>query len=257
MEPIVGVFTSRTKMQQAASRLRAQGITRLSLLSPGDREQTAEGVPTDDMEQPGMGAAIGGVVGGALGVAGGLELGAAAATILIPGIGPVLAAGMIGAAVLGAGGAAAGVAAGQAMETSLAEGLPKDEVFLYEDALRQGHSVLLAVTEDQAQADMARELMAREGAESLDAARERWWIGLRPAEQEHYEDQGHDFDHDEDLYREGFVAALHPDHRGKRFEDVREELRQTHPNQSSEFAFRSGYERGYHYYGHLNRKLRD
>src|SRR5438034_10476501 len=242
MEPIVGVFTSRTKMQQAALRLRAEGITRLSLLSPGDSERTAESVPTDDMEQPGMGAAIGGVVGGALGVAGGLELGAAAATILIPGVGPVLAAGMIGAAVLGAGGAAAGAAAGQAMETSLSEGIPKDEVFLYEDALRRGHSVLVALTENQQQADLARELMAREGAESLDAARERWWIGLRPAEQEDYEDRGHDFNQDEDLYREGFVAALHPDHRGKPFEQVRDELHETDPNQSSEFAFRCGYE---------------
>src|SRR5260370_13111754 len=105
MEPIVGVFASRTKMQQAALRLRAEGFTRLSLLSPGDAERTTESVPTDDMEQPGMGAAIGGVVGGALGVAGGLELGAAAATILIPGDGRVLAAGMIGAAVMGEAGA--------------------------------------------------------------------------------------------------------------------------------------------------------
>ena len=45
-----------------------------------------------------------------------------------------MAAGFLGAALLGAGGVAAGVAAGHAFETSVAVGLPKDELFLYEDA---------------------------------------------------------------------------------------------------------------------------
>ena len=58
--------------------------------------------------------------------------------MLIPGVGPVIAGGIIGAAILGVGGAATGAAAGAALERELADGLPHDELYLYEDALRKG-----------------------------------------------------------------------------------------------------------------------
>ena len=45
------------------------------------------------------------------------------------------------------------------------------------------------------------------GAESIDAARDRWWMGLRDAEAEHY-DAGASFDEHERLYRYGFTAAV-------------------------------------------------
>ena len=38
----------------------------------------------------------------------------------------------------------AGAVAGGALEDGLAHGLPKDELYLYEDALRKGHSVVFA-----------------------------------------------------------------------------------------------------------------
>jgi len=248
MEPVVGVFASRSQAEDAVARLKEIGVKQISLLVPGDSKQTVErATPTEDMEQPGMGPAIGGVVGGAIGVAGGLELGAAAATILIPGVGPVVAMGLLGAAVLGAGGAAAGVAAGQALETSLSDGLPKDELYLYEDALRQGRSVLIALAENDKAAAQARGVMTRAGAESLDAAHEQWWIGLRPTEEEHYRAQGHDFDADEECYRRGFEAALHPDFRTKTYEQALDNLRHRY-KECNEFSFRRGYERGQHYH---------
>ena len=41
---------------------------RIALLTPGMSDQTVErAVPTEDTEQPGMGAAMGGTVGGAMG----------------------------------------------------------------------------------------------------------------------------------------------------------------------------------------------
>jgi hypothetical protein len=160
---------------------------------------------------------------------------------------------MLGAAILGAGGAAAGVAAGQALETSMSDGLPKDEVFLYEDALRQGRSVLIAVTEDDVQAEAARSIIERSGAESLDAARERWWLGLRPAEEEHYRAHGGDFEKDEEIFRKGFGAALHPNSRGKTFDQAQDQLRERHPSVCAAPSFRTGYERGYQYYMDLQR----
>jgi len=254
MEPVVGVFASSSQAEEAAARLRERGLEQITLLTPDASQRTVESaVPTEDMEQPGMGPAMGGVVGGALGVAGGLELGAAAATLLVPGVGPVVAVGLLAAAVLGAGGAAVGVAAGQALEHSLADGLPKDEVFLYEDALRQGKSVLICLVEDDDLAVAARGVMSLAGAETLDAARERWWIGLRPVEEEHYRADGHDFVQDEDHYRRGFEAALNPDFRGQRYEEAEERLRQRYARECDEFSFRRGYERGSNYYRGLRK----
>src|SRR5258705_4300099 len=110
-------------------------------------ERVEGAVPIDDTEQPGMGAAMGGTVGGAMGVAGGASLGAAAASLLVPGVGPVIAGGILGAALLGVGGTAAGIAAGGALEKELVSGLPHDELYLYEHALREGNSVVIAFIE--------------------------------------------------------------------------------------------------------------
>lgn len=255
MENIAGIFTSREDAQRAADQLRAIGIgdNHISLLSPGSPDQALESVPTDSMEQPGIGKAVGGVIGGALGVAGGMNLGAAAASLLIPGVGPVMAAGLIGAAFLGAGGALGGIAAGGALEDTLSEGLPKDELFVYEDALRQGRSIVIAIAHDDTQAGQAREIFVEAGAESLDSARDNWWLGLRDVEEEQYKGQGLDFKQDELDYRRGFEAALRPETRGKSFEEVEGFLQQRHPNAVGLPSFRRGYERGQDYYQGLTK----
>src|SRR5450759_5201932 len=122
--------------------------------------------------------AVGGVVGGAVGIAAGMELGAAAAAILIPGVGPVLAVGIAAAAILGVGGVVGGAAAGSALEKDSTTGLPADELFVYKDALKQGRSVIFVEARDD-EAEKAHAVLANAGAESIDAAREEWWIGLR------------------------------------------------------------------------------
>ena len=60
--------------------------------------------------------AVGTVVGGALGTAGGFGAGAAIASLLVPGVGSILAGGLAGAGLLGLSGAAGGAAAGDLME---------------------------------------------------------------------------------------------------------------------------------------------
>jgi hypothetical protein len=203
-----------------------------------------------------MGKAIGGWAGGALGVAGGMHIGAAAASLFVPGVGPVIAAGLIGAALLGAGGAATGMAAGGAMEDAIAEGLPQDELYVYEDALRQGRAVVIVVAEDDTQGESARNIMAQAGAESIDAARESWWVGLRDAEDEEYTGQGGDFKSDESHYRRGFEAALHPQSRGKSYEEASAALSQRDSDAYSQAAFRRGYERGQAYHHTLREKYK-
>src|SRR5436853_2061071 len=178
MTTVAGVFRSRERAQRAASDLRQAGVRNINVLAPGAVSQ-ADAVPTMETEQPGMGKAVGGVVGGALGIAGGLEIGTAAATLVVPGVGPVLAAGVAAAALLGAGGAVGGTVVGGTLEEESTTGLPADELFVYKDALRQGRSVLFVQARDHNEAARARQTLEKAAAESVDAAREEWWIGLR------------------------------------------------------------------------------
>src|SRR5690349_2348633 len=150
MNTVVGIFNSFADAKRAAAMLHALGMpeNRISVLSPGTPESDVEAnIPTSETEQPGMGTAVGGAIGGALGVAGGLETGMVAASALIPGVGPVFALGLLGAALFGLGGAAAGAAAGTAVEENLDGGLPRDELYLYEDALRRGRSLVIAAVD--------------------------------------------------------------------------------------------------------------
>jgi hypothetical protein len=258
MSTVAGIFHSRTDAERALESLRSAGVSDddIIFLTPGTTEEELEAaVPTTETEQPGMGTAFGGVVGAALGAAGGLHIGTALASLLVPGVGPVLAAGVLGAALLGVGGAAAGAAAGGALEENI-EGLPHDELYVYEDALRQGHSVLIVMTDDGAQAETVRGVMAQAGAESVDAARERWWIGLRDAEEEEFAEQGQDFKKDEGLYRRGFEAALHPHTRGKSYDEATDTLRSRYADDYSHDVFRRGYERGLAYQQRLREKYK-
>lgn len=89
--------------------------------------------------------------------------------------------------------------------------------------------------------------MLRFGAETLDAARDRWWMGLRDVEREHDSAHGQDFGSDENCYRRGFQAALHGEFRGKAYVDRVARLRELFPHDYNEISFRRDYERGQKY----------
>ena len=247
MEAISGVFRSRADAEKVVNELRRAGIpdNRIGLVTPGhDGEEIERGLPITDTERPGMGRAMGAAVGGAMGAAGGATLGLAAATLAVPGIGPVIAFGMVGAALLGIVGATAGSAVGEAIEEELGEGVPHEDIYLYEDALRHGHSVVIAYTETEDQSDKVEDVLDQSGAMDLDELRENWWNELRDGERAHYHRDGRDFDRDEESYRNGFQAAQHPQRRGKAYTDVERDLRTAHEGNELDSAFRAGYERG-------------
>jgi len=113
MQAVTGVFKSQQDADVAVNALRSLGIPdkRLGIVAPGSTPERLEaGVPVTDSESPGMGRAMGATVGGAMGAAGGATAGLAVASLAIPGIGPLIAFGMVGAALLGVVGAAAGSA---------------------------------------------------------------------------------------------------------------------------------------------------
>lgn len=257
METVAGIFTSRAAAEKAVEQLQTLGLRpeQVNLLTPGISMAQLETVPTTDAEQPGEARVLGGVVGGAAGASTGL-LGAAVASAFIPGVGPVMAIGLAAAALMGLGGAVAGAMAGEALEKALSTGLPKDELFIYEDALRKERTVLLVLADNEEQADRVRDVSAQAGAESLDAAREHWWLGLRDAEAETYMVQGGDFARDEALYRQGFEAALRADMTDLSDEAALKALQTRYPHVYGEEAFRRGYTRGRTYQASMRKQYR-
>ena len=126
---------------------------------------------------------------------------------------------------------------------------------------RDGRQMLYkvnAMAKDESEAARFRELFKTEGAESVDAAREEWWVGLRSAEEEHYSSHSRNFSSDEKFYRLGFEAALHARTRCKEYDQVLaemdskiEDIDREYPGMNAGEPFRKGYERGRDYYQQL------
>ena len=229
MKSVAGIFASRDAAERAERRLASFGIAHdhLTLLTPGSDVRRLS-VPIDEGEAPGTGAAIGAVTGAATGAGVGVPIGAAV-SVVVPGIGPIIAFGLLGAALFGAGGAAIGTA----LENTLTQGVPRDDLFVFEDALRRGHSVVIAFVEDEATALRAHDALRAEGGLDLETARDRWWSALPEAERGRFEPV------EEHEYRCGFEAA--------QWCDNRENVRPLHGALVDRPAFQRGFERGYDY----------
>ena len=99
MKTVTGVFLSSGDAERAAGALRGRGFgyENMNLLMPGQQGSRAghmDALPATAGEQPGMGRAVGSVVGGAVGAAGGMHLGMIAASLFVPGVGPIVALGL-------------------------------------------------------------------------------------------------------------------------------------------------------------------
>jgi hypothetical protein len=237
MNPIVGIFASHASAHEACARLTAAGLAweKIHVLGPARSETVLTDVPTSDAEQPGMGAAVGGVVGTAVGGAGGVTVGATVAAIgAMPFVGPIIVGGLVGATLFSLGGAAIG----RAIEEALSTGVPKDELVLYQEALRRGRSLVVVLAEDDLERERVRGIMEQAGAESIDAAREEWWVGIRDEELDIAPEAGPN----EAMYRRGFEAALALN--GAPPEDVQPDLARREPEAHAHPDFRRGYERG-------------
>jgi hypothetical protein len=246
MNTVVGVFESRSAAERACTQLAPLGIPerRVNVLTPQMTERELVEIPTVEAEQPGMGKALGAAVGGAVGLAGGMSVAEVALSSLVaPGIGPVLGIGLLSGALL----AAIGAVTGGAIENYMAQGLPGDELLVCEDALRRGRSVVVVTPENDAQEKIARGVLEAAGAETIDRARDMWWLGLRDAEKEHYPAAGGNFGDDERYFRAGFEAALHSKNRGRSYQETHKELGDAEPRLPESGPFRRGYERGREY----------
>lgn len=175
METVVGIFASRSAAENAVHALLADVLPdhAITFLTGGESTSVAT-LPTTDAESDGMGKALGAVVGGAAGAGAGFALGSMAVSLAVPGVGPILAAGLGAAALLGLGGAAVGAEVGKVSETAMDEGVPKDDVYFYRDLLARGKSLVIANCDSENQAGEVREIFAENSAEDFDQLRKQW-----------------------------------------------------------------------------------
>lgn len=236
MQTVVGIFASRPPVDRTVGRLRALGVAsaRINILLPGAADLGS--TPLSETEQPGMAPALGAVVGGAAGGFAGLAI---AGTLILPGVGIVTAIGLAAVATF----SAVGAVAGAVLEGAADNGLPVDEVYVYEDALRKGRTVVAVQTVDSSDAEVVRNVLVEEGAESVDAAREQWWIGLRDAEETEYRTADGN-GNDGAQYRRGFEIAQSAQTSDQSHADTIAYLRHCYPEEYDQPLFRRGYERG-------------
>lgn len=160
---VVGVFEDRRRAEQAVRELESAGFRddQIGFAARGDDGKSTssigrEGEVTTDTG-PGSGALSGalggGVVGGILG---------ALASLAIPGVGPVVAAGILGP-MLGAAAAGAGIGAvgGGLLGGLVTTGVPEDEARYYDEEFQSGRTLVTVKAGDRA--NEARAIIQRYG----------------------------------------------------------------------------------------------
>jgi hypothetical protein len=137
MKTLVGIFYSHADAEAALQDLIARGFSQdqFILMAP----ETHSPMPAEGGDKPephgACGANVGQVAGAITGFASGI-LGAAIMSLALPGVGPIIA---IGALALGGSfGAVAGGMVGNAVQETYAPTVPLEDLFIYEEALRQG-----------------------------------------------------------------------------------------------------------------------
>jgi hypothetical protein len=154
---VIGVLPNAEQAQQAVEELLKSGF-----------EQREVGVISADLAREAQAAIEGGSAGTAIGALAGLLVGATA--LVIPGIGPVLAAGpalaLFGTTTLGA-------LAGGIVGALVKKGVPEGEANLYAEGVRRGGALVLLLAKTDELASRAVEILKRYGAEKVEVPEER------------------------------------------------------------------------------------
>lgn len=155
-DTVVGLFDGPDQAQTAAAALKDAGFRSNDIgITMRDREE-ANTLAEHTGATTAAGAATGAVAGGTLGAIAGWLAGIGA--LLIPGVGPIIAAGPLAAALTGA---AIGAAGGSLMGALIGMGVPEEEARWYESEVGRG-GTLVTVRADR-RYDEARQLMLRSG----------------------------------------------------------------------------------------------
>ena len=148
----VGVFHDAEQAKHAIDELKSAGYSEneIGFLARVSATGEADG---DTLSSAATGAVEGGVIGGVLG---------AAAVLLIPGVGPAIAGGIL-LATFGAAGF--GALAGSIIGTLVSVGVPEEEAHHYQHELAKGHAIV-TVKSDSGYDD-ALNIMRSNGAKDV------------------------------------------------------------------------------------------
>ena len=239
---VVGVFEHRDDAERAIDELHRAGFTDEQIgFIVRDGDHTTRDVTTGT-SQAGEGA-VGGMLAGA-GIGG---LIAAAASLLVPGFGPVLAGGILAATL---GGAAIGAAAGGILGALIGMGVPEDEARYYESEFTAGR--MLVTVKADGRFNEARDILYRFGAYDVDHRTGTVGVGAgttssdwstysphyRQHWQTHYGTGGGRWEDFEPGYRYGHDMASDPRYQSREWTDVESDLGRDY----STWAQRTGYQ---------------
>lgn len=246
MRTLVGIFRSATTAEAAISQLRSAGLSddQLLLLTP----RSISGLHVGRLPVPhphgACGITAGHVIGVISGLAGGTLTGAIAIW-LMNGSGPIVTIATLALASLT--GAVIGAVAGDALQTAYATPLSYEDLFVYEDTLRHGGSVLIVAPSNDARAETVQHVFKELGAEDVEGAREQWWHRLRENEAAARGIPHDGFTATEVEYLRGFEAALDLRMQGLSYAEAMTFLHEQERAVYQEEPFRRGYERGQAY----------
>jgi hypothetical protein len=173
LKTVVGLFDDFTQAQRAVQDLENSGFSHsdISLIAnnaSGQYDRYANTVSRDVADATasgaGTGAVAGAVVGGGLGLLAGLGL------LVIPGFGPVVAAGWLLSTLTGAG---IGAATGGLLGALVGAGVPHEEARIYDEGVRRG-GTLIAVKASDDMAAKAADILNRFGAVDIDERAESY-----------------------------------------------------------------------------------
>jgi hypothetical protein len=173
---VVGLFDDFQSTQDVVQELVNNGFSKenISIVSSNSEGRYGENLTGEETGERSA-AASGAGLGAAIGGIGGLLVGLG--TFLVPGIGPILAAGPIIAALGGAGlGALTGGLVGALTEA----GISGDDANIFAEAVQRGGTLVVAYVQDDA-ADRAADIMNRHNPVDLEERTAEWrnqnWAG--------------------------------------------------------------------------------
>lgn len=176
---VIGLFDNYGEAQNVVQELLSEGFTHsdISLMAKDSKpenvvveyvEEDGEKQIQDMAKGAGAGAAIGGLAGLLVGLA----------SLAIPGVGPVIAAGPLASFIAGAG---IGATAGGLISGLTRLGVPENDANFYAEGVRRG-GTLVSVNAADEKADSAVAVMKRHGAVEIDKRAAQWrqdgWTGF-------------------------------------------------------------------------------
>ena len=250
MKTIIVMYDELSDAYQTIEELGDAGIARsnVSLVTGDPTEEYApyfQQQAGSERNEPVEGALAGGAIGGIAGLLPGLE------TLVIPGIGPVVAAGPLVSGLMGAG---IGAAAGSLLSALVNAGVPEEEAGYYLESVRRG-GTLVAVKVMSYQADDVLGIMERNNPIDLDERVESWrdvgWSGFEaeaesglanatrptllaeegerrfhPHYQQSYATSGYDYAHFAPAYRFGYLLADDMRYQDRSWNDIEPVVRE-------------------------------